>query len=768
MYQQSHNEFQEIPNARHSKTLPRDNEKILFFGREVELKNVTDLIKPTSQTCIISITGSPGFGKSTLAIHAGYRAEYLGYTVVYVDIVEAHDIRLVKQKVIDRINRELNMSLSFNDITDWAGSIKNTTVLILDNCDSALHKQMGDFQSFLRSVCKPSNMLKVIITAKHETLFLGAVLEPIRIKELQSKDAERVLRGTSLRINSTFAQRLAKRVGNVPLALQVVGTLLKDNALSSEELFSQLQKDIIEALSPKELPVEDRVKTSMEVSYRYLPRKFQVCGCILSKLSGIIREHSAHFFLDKLVGIYMSAEPIVWKLKDTEECFSHLVRRSLLTCNRADHDKLCKFHQLVREFFQHILKQRERKIPQKAFAENFLFELAVKEYSLRQYSKVLDATISASPQLVHRFYTEAIKELPNHKRVIPELYLSNRGGLDIDRVFSMRPYQLNALSTLYTNKYFHHSLFNSMLCHTYVFLLNLEMFRSEYLAEFGAVNYFNMYVTNLINLGRLETYEHNSSFALQNLHDKSKFANVSELYHLASNYNSMESHRIYAEYYATLANMYIRLKDFDTFMECWQQLLYLRIFKMKCENHTHRCTSLQRGLAAFGTGSYNLTILYLSSHLYSKLLPLHKRARLFVLVCYSFIKLNQPENMDVLLTYDLTWLDLVTLMETLKPMASTTGYDLTDFHQEFESISYNLFKAPLGVTDDLYLVSKKNSRALLIFGTFLEKLFYSMYTIERKLGIMLQDKATKFVRFYSHLTSHWLYRRRKFEDQPTK
>ena len=172
---------------------------------------------------------------------------------------------------------------------------------------------------------------------------------------------------TSLRINNTFALKLAECVGNVPLALQVIGTLLKDNARSSDGLFSQLQKDIIEALSPKELPVEDRVKTSMVVSYRYLPRKFQVCGCILSKFPGIIHERSAHFILDKLVGIYMSssADPIVWNIEDTIECLNYLVRRSLLTFNRVD--ELYKFHQLVREFFQHILRQRQKKIPTKSF-----------------------------------------------------------------------------------------------------------------------------------------------------------------------------------------------------------------------------------------------------------------------------------------------------------------------------------------------------------------------------------------------------------------
>ena len=105
-YQHSHAMLKENPNAKLSRTLPRDNKQIIFFGRDVELKNLTELIKPTLQTCIISITGSPGFGKSTLAIHAGYKAENLGYTVVYADIFEAHNMHLVKHEIVSRVNLE--------------------------------------------------------------------------------------------------------------------------------------------------------------------------------------------------------------------------------------------------------------------------------------------------------------------------------------------------------------------------------------------------------------------------------------------------------------------------------------------------------------------------------------------------------------------------------------------------------------------------------------------------------------------------------------
>ena len=49
--------------------LPVILEEEVFVGRETELEVLTDWI---GNSTIISIVGSPGFGKSTLAIHVGH------------------------------------------------------------------------------------------------------------------------------------------------------------------------------------------------------------------------------------------------------------------------------------------------------------------------------------------------------------------------------------------------------------------------------------------------------------------------------------------------------------------------------------------------------------------------------------------------------------------------------------------------------------------------------------------------------------------------
>ena len=60
------------PQVYPSNMLPVILEEEVFVGRETEMQLLTDLIRNST---IVSIVGSPGFGKSTLAIHWVMRSQ---------------------------------------------------------------------------------------------------------------------------------------------------------------------------------------------------------------------------------------------------------------------------------------------------------------------------------------------------------------------------------------------------------------------------------------------------------------------------------------------------------------------------------------------------------------------------------------------------------------------------------------------------------------------------------------------------------------------
>ena len=105
---------------RHSNTLPRIEDQV-FVGREKELNDI--MRKLNSSTRIISITGSPGFGKSSLAIHAGYRSEKLGITVYYVDLSQVSNMKLLVETLREVVSWE-----------DGLASLGGLSNLVMKHC----------------------------------------------------------------------------------------------------------------------------------------------------------------------------------------------------------------------------------------------------------------------------------------------------------------------------------------------------------------------------------------------------------------------------------------------------------------------------------------------------------------------------------------------------------------------------------------------------------------------------------------------------------
>ena len=67
--------------------LPFLDPSLPFVGRESDVRNVTDILV-SNRVSIVGISGSPAFGKSTLAIHIGYEVVKNHITVGYINADE--------------------------------------------------------------------------------------------------------------------------------------------------------------------------------------------------------------------------------------------------------------------------------------------------------------------------------------------------------------------------------------------------------------------------------------------------------------------------------------------------------------------------------------------------------------------------------------------------------------------------------------------------------------------------------------------------------
>ena len=169
------------------------------------------------------------------------------------------------------------------------------------------------------------------------------------ITELTTEHATELLMVTSDLSNRTLAAAIASLVGNVPLALQVVGKILSERSV--ESVIKQLQTDRISTFTgSKDLPVTDHVVASLNISYGFLTPENQKCAKLLAIFPGSF---------DETIPILNGTDIAV------SECLSTLRYKSLLDIDRGT--DCYRFHRRVKVFFMSQIRREE----QEQFSDQF-------------------------------------------------------------------------------------------------------------------------------------------------------------------------------------------------------------------------------------------------------------------------------------------------------------------------------------------------------------------------------------------------------------
>ena len=186
-------------NLYHSKTLPYPFEN--FVGREEDLKQIVELLDfhndpaISSDTRIVSLIGSPGFGKSSLAIHVGHEMVKRGVNVYYIDVSDFPDGQSVKQILAEKViesSHVFSKSVNFKRLLRWAHERYQKCFLILDNSDKVLHDQREEFQLALQQLVESSRQVKILVTSRRE-MVVDPYSKTYVIRELTSESSQQLL-----------------------------------------------------------------------------------------------------------------------------------------------------------------------------------------------------------------------------------------------------------------------------------------------------------------------------------------------------------------------------------------------------------------------------------------------------------------------------------------------------------------------------------------------------------------------------------------------
>ena len=311
-----------------------------------EVLNLVDF--SNSRVRIVNIIGSPGFGKSTLVIHVGHEVVKKGDVVHYVNLADFPDtdVKLVlAEKILDSA-RIVAKDVTFERALRWARERYYNNLLILDNCDDVLNSssEMGEFQDAMKKLVEQSKNIKIIVTSRKLVPSLN-FYEWVRVDKLNDAAAYKLIElKVESKVNLTQEEKeeLAKHTGNVPLALQIVGSLLRLPSAPTRTprtVISELQENPMKILTSPVFPADEQIFTTISLSYNYLSKEAKEVGRQLSVFPG-------SFTQDAALKICRS--------DSVAETLSKLVWNSLLEHNKRNNRY--QYHRLIREYFLYVQK----------------------------------------------------------------------------------------------------------------------------------------------------------------------------------------------------------------------------------------------------------------------------------------------------------------------------------------------------------------------------------------------------------------------------
>ncbi len=382
----------EIPSHHHgdeaSSTIGPNNLPVLtrlFVGRDKDVENITDILlgKRQSWIKVVSVYGLPAAGKSTLAIHIGYEMANRGIAVRYINMNDAyHAFQENRSPETQTASNSRSKSASYREtaeltkrhssiqipmysheerryrklspltLLEWAKSVENKTLLILDNCDELLFNGMHvdyQFKELLQALSQASISLHILTTTRQKISVIHGL--SYRLTNLSDKAAVDLLKQKSI---STLTQEqavtIAELVGNIPLALHVVGSLINDN-VPVDIVITELNERLLDTLSSETLPPSQRVRKVMELSYKHLNATIQDFACFLTTFPGSFSVDAAIRVLDIFIDypVFLIFHQVI--INNPRQCLKRLEEASLLEHYWHADQSRYQLHKLIKELF---------------------------------------------------------------------------------------------------------------------------------------------------------------------------------------------------------------------------------------------------------------------------------------------------------------------------------------------------------------------------------------------------------------------------------
>jgi len=249
-----------------------------FTGRDTYLDDLDELLRPGSgQTVgLVGLHGTAGVGKSALAVHAAHRwGERFRDGVVWVDL-RRRDVASALRHVAATYGYG-EQAAQVPDAEGLAGLVRTVlrtreALVVLDNAEGVAAEE---FPLLLPGV--PGCV--ALVTSRRSFTELERHGRVLRVGEMKEEEAEellaRILGETADEGERAARGDLAKRLGGLPLALDIAARLAEQRGWSAGEYLARLEDApslVAELCLPLAKRPEDSVAVAFALSYEALER----------------------------------------------------------------------------------------------------------------------------------------------------------------------------------------------------------------------------------------------------------------------------------------------------------------------------------------------------------------------------------------------------------------------------------------------------------------------------------------------------------------
>lgn len=281
-----------------------------FTGREKECDEIIGHVTSAS-TRLVSVWGSPGFGKTSVAIAVGHDLQAQGLPVYFMSLrglkskgdLTSKFLRLLRRSATLKDDHQtLAQSLAADDeLCSKFDELSEHCVFILDNADDLLESGVPNVKeeviNLLEEILNRSNKVTFLLTTRESLRFLDFRLQghqAVRIRKLDESSSQQLVQKLLPEASGSDCIKVTHICGNVPLAIKLLCSSVTEDGSQSGPFYDEYMKmatdNIVQTLDNPDYSSDLRMKSLFDASFQRLTtqdKEALVSLCILPEQFGV-------------------------------------------------------------------------------------------------------------------------------------------------------------------------------------------------------------------------------------------------------------------------------------------------------------------------------------------------------------------------------------------------------------------------------------------------------------------------------------------------